>query len=104
MVCALNVYAPVCISDKTFFIFAFAIASGRRPSKLTINTRLTFGAGVDVNVGRIVSVDGGREVLGIRVPVGGGTIVGVGEDPNPPQLVKNAARQIKPRNFLCKLK
>jgi len=85
MVCAPNVYAPVCISDSTLLIFASAIASGRKPSKLTINTRSNPGAGVDVIAGWGVSVAGSDLVLiGLGVAVGGRSIVGgVGVDRNP---------------------
>jgi hypothetical protein len=102
MVCAPKVYAPVCIRDKTLVIFDAVIASGRRPSKLTINTRWNLGAGVAVTVGRCVSVGGGRGVLtGLGVVVGSGTAVGgVGVERNPhesrkaPRRVKRKIRRI----------
>lgn len=66
MVCAFNVYAPLCINDNTLTMFAAAIASGRSPSKLTINTREIAGVGVDVApaVGRGASAVGGGVLLG----------------------------------------
>ena len=67
MVCALNVYAPVFINDNTLSILAAAIASGRNPSKLTINTRVLFGGGVDVTVGMGVAVYGNGVLLGMGV-------------------------------------
>ena len=78
MVCAPNVYAPFCINDNTLFICAAAIASGRSPSKLTISTCSNLGAGVGVIVGRGVSVGGGGVLLGMRVAVVVGIIVGGG--------------------------
>ena len=92
MVCAPNVYAPVCISDNTLFIFASAIASGRKPSKLTINTCVNLGAGVGVIVGKGVSVGGGGVMLGVRVAVVVGTIVGGGVALNPHESRKTASR------------
>jgi hypothetical protein len=101
IVCAPNVYAPVCISDITLVIFAFAIASGRKPSKLTINTCSNLGAGVDVIVGRGVSVGGGGVLLGVRVAEAVGTIVGgrgVAVNPHDsrkiPRRVKSKMRRI----------
>jgi len=101
MVCAPKVYAPVCISDNTLTISASAIASGRKPSKLTINTRWNFGAGVDVAVGRGVAVGWSVGVLiGLGVVVGGGATVGAGvagdphEDRKITNRVKSKARRV----------
>ena len=69
------------------------MASGLSPSKLTINTRLTFGVGVTVSVGRGISIRGDSNVLGMRVCVGGGAMVGVGEEATNPQLCRN--RKVK---------
>ena len=76
MVCAPNVYAPICINDSTLVIFASAMASGRKPSKLTINTCSNLGAGAGVIVGKGVSVGGGGVLLGVRLAVAVGTIIG----------------------------
>jgi hypothetical protein len=51
-------------------MFAASIASGRKPSKLTINTRSIFGKGSGVDVGGRVWVGGASEGLGVRVAVG----------------------------------
>src|SRR5258706_13347776 len=56
IVCAVSEYAPLFMNDSTFTIFAFAIASGRKPSKLTISARATFGMGVDVRLGKAASI------------------------------------------------
>ena len=68
--------APVCISESTLSIFAAAIASGRKPSKLTTSTCLNLGSGEEDAVGKGVSVGGGGVLLGMRVAVVVGTIVG----------------------------
>lgn len=80
------------------------MASGRNPSKLTINTRLTFGAGVEVTVDGSVTVGGGSGVPGTRVCVGSGAIVGVESGANDPQLVKSDTSKVKSNIFLAILK
>jgi hypothetical protein len=82
---AFNVYAPLCINAKTFTMFAASIASGRNPSKLTINTREIGGVGVNVIVGGGISVAGGGVLLetGVAVMMGGTTVGGGGEATDP---------------------
>ena len=93
MVCAFRVYAPLCISDWTLNISASAIASGRNPSKLTINTREIAGVKEKVNVGEGVSVAGGGVPLGTRVTTrGGATVGGVGEANDPHDCKKTITR------------
>src|SRR5689334_4612925 len=104
MVWALKVYAPLCIKDNTFFIFAFSMASGRSPSKLTIKTRLTLGAGVNVTVGGRVTVAGGSGVFGTRVSVGSGAGVGTEREANGMQLCKSKVRMVKIQILLNALK
>lgn len=65
MVCALREYALDCINAKRFVIGAFSIASGRRPSKLTIKTRLANGRGVGVTVA--VAVGRAGVALGVSL-------------------------------------
>ena len=95
IVCALSVYAPFCINAITFTMFAAAIASGRRPSKLTINTRALLGGGVDVAVGVIVSVGGGGVLLGLGVANCTGAITGGGGDANDPHDGRKIMRRVK---------
>lgn len=77
-----NEYAPPSASFCRFSIGAAAIASGRRPSKLTINTRLILlneGVGVSVAVGMGVRVGVivfvGSRIVGRRVNVAAGVSV-----------------------------
>ncbi len=98
MVCALMLYAPRCMSDITFSIFASTMASGRKPSKLTINTRSDFGMGVGagVIVGAGVSVGKGAGVLlgtGVSVRITG-TATGGGTGANDPQACKRIANKV----------
>jgi len=83
---------------------ASAIASGRKPSKLTISTCVNLGAGVDVIVGKGVSVGGGGVMLGVRVAVVVGTIVGGGVALNPHESRKTASRvKVKIRRKIFKM-
>ena len=95
IVCAVSVYAPVCINAITFVMFAASIASGRRPSKLTINTRVLFGGGVDVAVGVIVAAGGNGVLLGRGVANGVESIVGGGGDAMNPHEERINARRVK---------
>ena len=96
MVCALSVYAPLCINAITFVIFASAMASGRSPSKVTINTREIVGVGVAVFVGTITSsVAGGGVLLGTRVAMMGGAIVGGGGEANDPHEERKMPSRVK---------
>ncbi len=95
MVCALRVYAPLCMRDYTFFIFAAEMASGRSPSKLTIKTREIGGVGVNVSAGESVSVAGGGVLLGTRVAVRGGAIVGGGGEANDPHDCRKMTKRVK---------
>ena len=88
----------------TLIRLACAIASGLKPSKLTINTRLILGTGVGVTVGGNVAVAGGREVFGTKVSVGGGASVGVEEEAKGVQPVKINASRIKVRTLFSRLK
>lgn len=97
MVCAVRLYAPLCINASTLVIFAAAIASGRSPSKDTINTREMGGVGVDVIVGETVPLTGEGVLLGVRVAVGGGAIVGGGGEANDPHDCRKIKRGIKSR-------
>ena len=103
MVCALSVYAPLCIKDNTFTIFASAMASGRSPSKLTIKTREIGGVGVNVNVGENVAVAGGGVLLGTRVSVRGGATIGGGGEANDPhdcrKIIKRVNSQLRKMDF-----
>jgi hypothetical protein len=66
-----------------------------------INTRLTFGAGVNVTVGGIVAVAGGSAVsVGSGVSVGGGTTVGTEREANDPQLCSNNVSTVKIQSLL----
>ena len=76
MVCADKVYAPVCISAFKFFMSAASMASGSRPSKVMIMTRVIGLGGRGVTVGRKTSAVAGRAV-GVSVAVGGAAGVGV---------------------------
>jgi hypothetical protein len=96
MVCAVNEYAPLFINDNTFTIFDFAIASGRRPSKLTINTRAAFGTGVDVIVGKAVSMGGIGVPVGPSIGMRTGASVGGGTETGDPQACKKIERSINP--------
>lgn len=79
-VCAFIVYAPLCINAFTFSISAASMASGRKPSKVTMKTREMGWGGIGAWVGEGVSGAGGIG-LGVRVAVGmGGVAVGVGEE------------------------
>ena len=74
---------------------ASAIASGRRPSKVTINTREIAGAGVAVSAGVDGSAAAGGTLLGVRVAVRGGAVTsGVGEAPGP-QLCRKIAKRVR---------
>ena len=95
MVWALSMYAPLCIKDNTFTIFASAMASGRSPSKLTIKTREIGGVGVYVNVGERVLMAGGGVLLGTGVAVRGGAIVGGGGEANDPHDCKKTIKRVK---------
>ena len=97
MVCALSVYAPLCINAITLTMSASAMASGRSPSKVTINTREIFGVGVTVFVGIMTSsVAGGGVLLGTRVAVMmGGTAVGGGGEANDPHEDRKMPRRVK---------
>jgi len=96
MVRALRVYAPLCIKVNTLTMFAAAIASGRRPSKLIINTRSLLGRGTGVIVGVDVSVGGGGVMVGVLVDVKVGAIVGVAVETDDPQASKKTRRTINP--------
>jgi len=76
-------------------MFAARIASGRSPSKLTINTRALFGGGVDVAVGVIVSVAGGGVLLGLGVANCVGALVGGGGEANDPHDDRKIMRRVK---------
>jgi hypothetical protein len=95
IVCAFNVYDPLCINDSTLVIFASAIASGRNPSKLTINTREIGGVGVAVFVGTITSAAGGGVLLGTRVAICTGATVGGGGEANDPHEDRKMLRRVK---------
>ncbi len=95
IVCALSVYAPLCINAVTFTMSASAIASGRRPSKLTIKTRSMGGAGVGVNAGKAVSVADGGVLPGVRVAVGRETTIGGEEDAIDPHDCKRIVKSVK---------
>ena len=96
MVCALSVYAPLCINAITFVIFASAMASGRSPSKVTINTREIFGVGVTVFVGTMTSSVAGGVLLGTRVAVMmGGIAVGGGGEANDPHEDRKMQMRVK---------
>ena len=95
MVCALSVYAPLCISASTFSMFASAIASGRKPSKVTINTRTIGGAGVNVVVGMGVSVSDGGVVLGVKVAIGGESFIGAEDEALVPHDCRNSMKRVK---------
>ena len=99
IVCALSVYALFCINAITFTMFAAKIASGRRPSKLTINTRALFGGGVDVIVGEGVSVAGGDVLLGLGVTNCVGAIAGGGRDVTDSHDDSRITRRVK-----CKMR
>jgi hypothetical protein len=75
-------------------MLASAMASGRKPSKLTINTRLKFGAGVPVGAGVSVA-GGGGELLGLAVAVGAKTVVGGRGAANKPQDSMKNVRNVK---------
>lgn len=98
MVCALNVNAPFCIKLSRLTIFAAAIASGRKPSKLTIKTRSTLGKGVGVIVGKGVSVGGGV-LLGLGITNRVGASVGGGGEANDPQDGRKMMSRVK-----CKMR
>jgi hypothetical protein len=78
MVCAVSVYAPLCINAMTLSISAAAMASGRSPSKVTMRTRSILGGGVKVGVAAGVTVEGGRVLVGVMVGVGNSVAVGGG--------------------------
>jgi hypothetical protein len=105
IVCAVSEYAPLCINAITFVIFASAIASGRRPSKLTIKTRSMGGAAVAVNeiVGTRVSVSvaGSGVLLGVRVAVGRGSTIGGETDANDPHDCNKVMKRVKIQ--ICRL-
>lgn len=92
MVCAVRVYAPLCIKEMTLSISAAAIASGRKPSKLMIRTRSILGGGVNVMVGRGASVGGAGVLLGVRVAVTGTGVIGGGESADDPHEDRKSTR------------
>lgn len=75
VIAVVRLYEPFSIKASRLGIGAAAIASVRMPSKLTINTRSIFGAGVAVKVGMRVTVGGSGVLVGRGVAVG----VDVGE-------------------------
>jgi hypothetical protein len=92
------VYAPLCINAITFTIFASAIASGRRPSKLTIKTRSIGGTDVGVNMIAGVGISvaaGGGVLLAVKTAVGGESTVGGREETDDPQPCRKNARRVK---------
>jgi hypothetical protein len=76
-------------------IFASAIASGRSPSKDTINTREIGGVGVNVMVAGITSVGWSGVLLGTRVTACVGAIVGGKGEANDPQDCKKIIKRVK---------
>ena len=95
MVCALKVYDPLCIRDCTLVMSAFSMASGRRPSKLTINTRSACGAGIEVWVGINVSVGSGGALIGLAVVVGMESGSGAEVEAKSPQLERKKHSDVR---------